>query len=123
VIPGVEEHSPKPTDRLLGAPLVTRNGHALNRRQNPIEVADNLAEGDFLGALAKEIAAAHSCVAVHPTLSFQVEHNMLEESFGNIIAASKLTDGNRSAASMFDEGYESSEGIVRSLGDAHRKTI
>ena len=54
----------------------------------------------FAGTSGEHIAAADSRHAVHPALRLEVEHDLLQKSFGDVVAPGQFPNGYRRAAEM-----------------------
>jgi hypothetical protein len=52
-------------------------------------------------------------------LAFQIEHDLFEEAFGDVVAAGEFADGDGAASVVFDKGEQGAQGIISFLRDAH----
>ena len=64
------------------------------------------------GLFAEHITAADSSGAVHPALRLEIQHNLLQKAFGNIIAPRKFTNRNRRAAEVIHQREQGAQSII-----------
>ncbi len=80
---------------------------------------DNLAHGDLFGAARQEVAAILAGRAVHPTPGLHLQQDVLQETFGDLIAFSQFTDGDRSPTAAFHQGEDGAQGVIGFPGEPH----
>src|SRR6266478_3944059 len=75
--------------------------------------------GYVIRTLAKYISPAGACYAVHPTLGFQIEHDLFQETFWRIVPPRQFPNGNRGSAKVVHQSEQSAQCIVSLPGNFH----
>lgn len=121
VIARVKKNAAEPADGFLRAARIARDRNTVNGRKDSIEVPHDFAHRNFRRIFGENVAAANSRRAFHPALRFEREHDLFEKTFRHIVAPGEFADGNGRATVMFHQREHGAQGVIRLLGNSHRK--
>jgi hypothetical protein len=100
IISRIKENAAEAADRFLRTTDIAGDRNAVNGGQNTIKMAHDFAHGYFRRAPRQKISAANARAAIHPSLGFQGEHDLLQKALRHVIAPGQFPDGDGQAAKV-----------------------
>jgi hypothetical protein len=80
---------------------------------------DNLSHADAFRVFRETIPSLFPSHTVHPTTLLEIEHDVFEETFGNVVTPGELDNRDGKSAVMIDKSKQGAKRIIRAHGELH----